>query len=298
MELKERWLNLCAKLKAQNAEEIWTWIEGRYSEPHRFYHNLTHLEHCFREYDADESKKSDVVELAIWFHDIIYETARADNEERSADLAEKAIDLMGLVNGYKYFTVPLILATKSHAKDSEAARFLDIDLSILGQSRQVYAKYENDIRKEYEWVPLLAFCDGRSRILSKFLAQDSIYQTEEFQEKYEALAKFNLRYALDLLESQKFEFLIEEIRRKFGHSSKLSDITSSDEYRLLLEAKPSFTCILQSLQKKANWTHILLLGDLHPELKVAEGLETIQAAVDAWLKWGINNNYLSASELS
>lgn len=297
MELKGRWLNLCTKLKAQNAEEIWTWIEERYSEPHRFYHNLAHLEHCFREYDADETKNSDVVELAIWFHDIVYETASIDNEERSADLAEKAMDLMGLVNGYKYLTVPLILATKNHAKDSEAARFLDIDLAILGQSRQVYAKYESDIRKEYEWVPLVAFCDGRSKILRKFLAQDSIYQTEEFQEKYEALAKFNLRYALDLLENQKFEFLIEEIRRKFGHSSKHSDTTASDEYRLLLESKSSLSCILRSLQKRTNWVHILLLQTLYPELKVAEGLETVQTAVEAWLKWGLENNYLS-SELS
>ena len=46
---------------------------ARYSEPRRRYHTLQHLAECFAAFD---------VELALWFHDAIYNTRRSDNEQR------------------------------------------------------------------------------------------------------------------------------------------------------------------------------------------------------------------------
>lgn len=205
MDLKVRWLNFCNQLKAKKAEEIWNWIETRYSEPHRHYHNLTHLEHCFQELDRVRAQPPEI-ELAIWFHDIIYDTHALDNEEKSGLLVEQAIDLMSLPNGYKYFTVPLILASKTHQGDAATSMFLDIDLSILGQPQEIYDQYEQNIRKEYKWVPWSAYCEGRSKVLQKFLDQEHIYKTKEFQEKCEDLAKINLHRALKSLTEKVEQF--------------------------------------------------------------------------------------------
>ena len=57
---------------------------ARYSEPHRRYHTLQHLAECFAAFDeiADLAQHPADVELALWFHDAIYDTRRSDNEQR------------------------------------------------------------------------------------------------------------------------------------------------------------------------------------------------------------------------
>ena len=49
---------------------------ARYSEPHRRYHTLQHLAECFAAFDeiADLAEHPPDVELALWFHDAIYDT--------------------------------------------------------------------------------------------------------------------------------------------------------------------------------------------------------------------------------
>jgi len=67
-------------------EALYQDLVARYREPHRRYHTLQHLEECFARFDelralAEHPRD---VELAIWFHDAIYDTRRSDNEARSA----------------------------------------------------------------------------------------------------------------------------------------------------------------------------------------------------------------------
>ena len=59
-----------------------------YDAPGRHYHNLRHIRHCLAELDAAKSLAKDPtsVELAIWFHDAVYDPQCHDNEERSAQL--------------------------------------------------------------------------------------------------------------------------------------------------------------------------------------------------------------------
>ncbi len=69
---------------------------------------------------------------------------------------------------------------------------VDIDLSIFGQLPERFWQYENQIRKEYEWVPENIFTTKRAEILERFLARPKIFATELFFAKYEKPARVNL----------------------------------------------------------------------------------------------------------
>jgi predicted metal-dependent HD superfamily phosphohydrolase len=164
---------------------------------------LRHIRHCLRELDLAQSSAQDpaAVELAIWFHDAIYDPTRHDNEERSAEvmaavlrdarLGEPLIDRVGA----------LIVATK-HAQpptDADAQLLLDIDLSIFGQSVEDFDAYERAIRLEYQHVASDAFRAGRAGVLRKFLARPHIYFTPSFKERYEWPARRNLQRSIERL---------------------------------------------------------------------------------------------------
>ncbi len=54
-----------------------------YAEPHRHYHTQHHIAACLEALDAHRhcAERPEEVELAIWFHDAVYDTRRTDNEE-------------------------------------------------------------------------------------------------------------------------------------------------------------------------------------------------------------------------
>jgi predicted metal-dependent HD superfamily phosphohydrolase len=111
-----------------------------YAEGHRHYHNQRHIAECLREFDAARNlvRQAEVVELALWFHDAVYETRASDNEERSAALAKECLDEAGVSGSISNAVVELVMATKTHETggNADAAVMVDIDLSILGQSRR------------------------------------------------------------------------------------------------------------------------------------------------------------------
>jgi predicted metal-dependent HD superfamily phosphohydrolase len=137
--------------------------------------------------------------LALWFHDAVYAPRAADNEERSAELV-RALALPGAVTGR---AAALVLATKhaSPPDDPEAKLTVDIDLAILGQSEVRFDRYEEQVRKEYGWVPGFLFRSKRAAILESFLKRPTIYGTDVFQAKYEAAARANLERSLRRLKS-------------------------------------------------------------------------------------------------
>jgi predicted metal-dependent HD superfamily phosphohydrolase len=94
-----------------------------------------------------------------------------------------------------------VLATRHLTVPSEpdAAVLCDIDLSILGRPPEVFAEFEQRIRREYAWVPELVYRGARAEILAGFLRRDSIYQTDYFRQRYEVPARANLERAISQL---------------------------------------------------------------------------------------------------
>ncbi len=197
----ERWRILWQTLpNAGNTDSIYFKLVERYSEKHRAYHNGSHVEHCLEEFDEIKGFLShpNEVEIAIWFHDAIYETKSDKNEEKSAQWAEEELKKADADEDSIRIVRDLILATKHHESqhDSDAMYFLDIDLSIFGSPPELYKEYETNIRKEYKWVPFFIFRKKRKEILNSFLNRDRIFFTEFFRKKYEKNARVNLKNVL------------------------------------------------------------------------------------------------------
>lgn len=202
----DRWAQVWRQVSSTaNAEPVYEELVSRYSESHRHYHNLHHIAECLGEFDeASHCAGNPVaVELAIWFHDAIYDTRAHDNEERSAELASQHLRRAGGGAVLIESVAELVLATKSHEPSShpDAALMVDVDLSILGQRKERFQEYEAQICQEYNWVPQSTFASKRTEILERFLARARIYATEPFVAKFEKQARENLERSIQSLKA-------------------------------------------------------------------------------------------------
>lgn len=175
----------------------------RYAEQHRHYHTLAHIQHCLQELASvrEHAVAPDAVEMAVWFHDAVYDPQAKDNEEQSAKLATVVLDVGGFPDEFIACVSSLVLTTK-HAgasDDPDAALLADVDLAILGQPETAFEEYERQIRREYAWVPRDTFAARRAAILAAFLARPRLYATAPMRDAYEAVARINLGRSLDRL---------------------------------------------------------------------------------------------------
>jgi predicted metal-dependent HD superfamily phosphohydrolase len=198
---EKHWREFWQHLDAHGgATTRWQQLHAAYTEPWRAYHNLEHISHCLEEFTAVRQLASDAtaIETAIWFHDAIYDTRRKDNEERCADLADAILREARKPTEFCATVRTLIMATKhdSEPTTNDARLLTDIDLAILGQSRERYTDFERQIRSEYSWVSDRDFAAGRSAILKSFLSRPTVYSSPEFIQKYEPQARRNLARAI------------------------------------------------------------------------------------------------------
>jgi len=180
-------------------------LERLYSAPGRHYHNLEHIHKCLEllaEVRA-QCDDPDAIEVAIWFHDCIYDPTRRDNEEASAHVAERSLGECGISADQIQRVRELILATKHAVQptDPDSQLLVDIDLAILGSAPATFDEYERGIRLEYAHVPDEAFANGRAQILEMFLARPRIFLTECFRRRFESSARQNLARSIAQLRS-------------------------------------------------------------------------------------------------
>ena len=162
------------------AAHVWTELSTLYTKAHRHYHHLGHIASSLAEFDATGSNKS-LIEGAIWFHDVIYDPKRGDNEAASiawfldATLSwldpQAAAAITRLIEATD-FRLPL-------SDDPDSSLMVDIDLAILSASAETYDDYCQAIRREYAHVSDEAFREGRAKVMAGFLERP-IYRTEWF----------------------------------------------------------------------------------------------------------------------
>ena len=176
---------------------------ARWSEPWRHYHTTGHLHACLAQLDAHRAlaHEPDVVELALWFHDAVYDPRASDNEAQSARLAADTLRAAGLPEATVAKVESLILATRTHETDGDpdTALLLDIDLAILGSPPDTYQAYASAIRREYAWVPEPDYRAKRAAVLARFLHRPRLFLTEPFFARHEAPARANLAREIQTL---------------------------------------------------------------------------------------------------
>ena len=188
---------------------------ARYREPQRHYHTLQHLSECLGHLEAvlDQVPDPAAIELALWFHDAVYELASpgaasneqrsavsneqrsaVSNELRSAQWAQQALLAGGAPPALARQVHELIMATRHDALPATPGQcwLVDIDLSILGAVPARFDEYERQVRDEYAFVPEELFRRKRAEVLAGFVARARIYSTPFFHDRLEAPARANL----------------------------------------------------------------------------------------------------------
>ncbi|MEQ1486082.1 metal-dependent hydrolase [Methyloglobulus sp.] len=183
--------------------QLYDEIIAKYDEAHRYYHTLQHLAECLEKFDELRhlAVNPAEIELALWFHDAVYEPTSHDNEQLSADWAQSSVLNVGLDKTVAERIYHLIMATQHHTKPeaTDTKILIDVDLAILGATPERYSEYEQQIRQEYSHVPEITFRQKRAEILQRFLAQETIFNTPLFIERYEQQARLNMKHALEQL---------------------------------------------------------------------------------------------------
>lgn len=194
---RRSWQRAWAALGLVAPEGLMQRLLDAWAEPQRHYHSLQHLRECLAllEPALGLAQHPGEVELALWFHDAVYDPQGKGNEARSADWAVEALALAGAGGEVQQRVRALIMATCHDAEptDSDARLLVDIDLAILGADHARFAEYDAQVREEYRWVPGLIYRAKRRDVLAGFLARPAIYGTKRFSERFEGLARENLR---------------------------------------------------------------------------------------------------------
>jgi predicted metal-dependent HD superfamily phosphohydrolase len=176
--------------------EVFENLFKKYNQSKRYYHNTQHLISLLNRFQELRSLLNEPLafELAIWFHDSVYEPLSQNNEIRSADLLAKLLKRANVTEKTVQKSKDLILATKSHKSnglDYDECLFLDLDLEILSSDDQTYQLYCQAIRKEFKSVPQNLFNQKRLEVVQGFLGREKIFQTEIFA-NLESKARANL----------------------------------------------------------------------------------------------------------
>ena len=184
--------------------KLWNEISTAYSKSNRYYHTLQHLESLLRYLEDVKHQITNwnAVLFALYYHDIVYNVLKHNNEEKSAALASKRMTEIDVDADTLNKCTNIILATKKHLwnEDNDLNLFTDADLSILGADWNDYETYLKQIRKEYTIYPDIIYNSGRKKVLQHFLSMETIYKTEYFYKKFETKARQNLQGELKLLE--------------------------------------------------------------------------------------------------
>jgi predicted metal-dependent HD superfamily phosphohydrolase len=180
---------------------------ARWTEPHRHYHTLAHLATVLSIVDeeAAHAEQPDLVRLAAWYHDAVYDphTPGDGNERASADLAAVGLVTLGVPTAAIETVRRLVLLTAGHAAqagDRDGALLCDADLAVLAGAPAAYDAYAAAVRQEYEFVPDAEFRAGRAAVLRQLLELPALYRVPELADRWTEPARANLIRELGALD--------------------------------------------------------------------------------------------------
>lgn len=208
-----KWLNLCCRIRPFMAsddtpERLHLYLDAMYDRPG--HHTLSHIDDCLSVLDklrvAGEPDNAEAIEFALWLHDAVYYPGSAENEVRSATVAESM--LQELNGGAGCPVKPqdvrrLILATVPlEDSDAEDERIVsDIDLSILAAEPDRYDEYARSIQDEFlhQFTEAEHYRIRRRIFLGGFIRRPRIFQTDIMRAMFEDAARANIEREIGAL---------------------------------------------------------------------------------------------------
>lgn len=198
------WQRCVASPPSPDGADVYAELEKLYTAPYRRFHNLDHIGDCVRRVDevAHLLEDPDAVELALWFHDAVYDVGTATNERRSAELFLTMSAGAGF--RFRHRVCGLIMATR-HARltnGNDRSFMVDIDLSGFGAPWDEFIANGARLRDESATIPDNQYHCGQVFFLSRLRERRRFFATDYFRDRYESIARDNLRRLLDELTQQ------------------------------------------------------------------------------------------------
>lgn len=189
-----------------HSQEIHQQLVNAYAEPQRHYHTIRHIEHCLSMFDECKSLINNpaAVELAIWFHDMVYVPGAKDNEARSAELYQRlaatahSAELCQAVDN-------MIMATlhiDALIEDADTQYMVDIDLSSFGLPWEDFLRDSKNLRLENQAVKEAEHYRKAKEFQAALLARDRFFFSDFFHDRLEARARKNLKDYFEYLNEQ------------------------------------------------------------------------------------------------
>ncbi|TMQ23920.1 MAG: hypothetical protein E6J90_09430 [Deltaproteobacteria bacterium] len=183
---------------APRADDVVPPLLAAWSAGGRRYHDREHLAECLHELDGARAEPgiADIAELALWYHDAIYEPGSPDCEARSADWLLRDATLQAIPHDRALAAAACVRATAhlaGAAPSGPASELVvDIDLAILGRDVLRFMEFEYAIEEEYGGKRGAWYFLARGRFLAAVLASPAIFRTDHFREHYEQRARDNI----------------------------------------------------------------------------------------------------------
>ncbi len=189
-----------------SASACFSEIDTRYKEPHRYYHRPVHILHCLEQFDyaCSQMEQPDRVELAIWYHDVIYVCGDKDNELNSAELfkthaqnqlSQEVIDTV-------YELIMVTIHDKKLPSSVDQGYVVDIDLSSFGLPWEKFLVDSKAVREEFKDLSDEEFYPGQCRFFKMLLDREHFCFTEFFRDRHESQARENIERYMSQLREQ------------------------------------------------------------------------------------------------
>ena len=166
-----------------------------YSDPQRYYHTLNHIEHCLSLFDKirSEVENPEALELAIWYHDVVYTAGAVDNEQLSADqfMARSNGVFDDTLRDTIYRHIMATVHDGSEYENPDTQFMLDIDLASFGQPWPEFIRDSDNLRLEKKDQPDEVFFQNQAVFQNKLFGQPRFFRSDYFYDKYEARARQN-----------------------------------------------------------------------------------------------------------
>ena len=191
---------------ADRSAEIHQRLVRGYGESQRYYHTLEHIDHCLGMFDDCHTllQAPAAVELAVWFHDVVFEPGQPDNELRSAELYRdfaRGVHSENLID-HVYGLIMATLHNGFALEGIDVEYIVDIDLSSFGLTWDEFLRDSENLRRENPHLEDKAYYRNQGYFQARLLERPRFFLSDFFYQRYETQARSNLARYFEYLEKR------------------------------------------------------------------------------------------------